>query len=212
MIYFIVTTSLYNNSIVRRNQYYKGIRQLKKTIKDLLITNYKLIIVENNGLRKTFLDGLGDVFYTNNNYIKTNNKGIKELIDIKNTISKYNINDNDFIVKMTGRYIINNNSEFMNIIKNIKVNKYDCVIKFGSIYKIQPKKIEDDCITGLIGMTCFYVKQVEIPQTNKIWVEWEWAKIANKIKKSKIYQIKQLGINICPQFDINIISSKYYLF
>ena len=32
---------------------------------------YKIIIVENNGVRKTFLDDLGcEVYYTNNNFLK----------------------------------------------------------------------------------------------------------------------------------------------
>lgn len=47
-----------------------------------------------------------EVYYTLNNNVQTNNKGYKELQDILDCIVKYNINDSDFIVKMTGRYIL----------------------------------------------------------------------------------------------------------
>ena len=47
------------------------------------IKNYKIIIVEWDGVRRTFLDLLGyDVVYTNNNNINTRNYGIKELCDV----------------------------------------------------------------------------------------------------------------------------------
>ena len=53
MIYFIITTSIYNNCSIRKNQYIKGINKLKNVIQHLNIKNYKIIIVENNGIRDT---------------------------------------------------------------------------------------------------------------------------------------------------------------
>ena len=68
--------------------------------KDLIFENYKIIVVENNGKRDTFLDMLNcEVYYTENNFKQTGNKGVKELHDILDCIDKYNINDSDFIVK-----------------------------------------------------------------------------------------------------------------
>ena len=197
MIYFIITTCLFNNCSIREGQYIKGINKLKQIIQDLNFENYKIIIVENNGKRDTFLDMLGcEVYYTENNFIKTNNKGVKELQDILDCIDKYNINDTDFIVKMTGRYILDDNSEFMNIIKNIHNTNYNCVIKYGPYFKPVNYKT-NDCITGLIGMTCLYVKQIEIP-TGFDSVEWKWAKVTNLIEDNKIYLVNNLGIDICP--------------
>lgn len=196
MIYFIVTTSLFKNCDIRKMQYTNGIEKLKKTIKKLNI-ECKIIIVENNGLRKTFLDEFDcDVFYTNNNNLKTSNKGVKELKDVFDTIIKYNIKDDDFIIKMTGRYILNDDSEFMNTIKNINHTKYSCVIKYGSYMKPLTYKT-NDCITGIIGMKCLYVKQIKFPK-NKECVEWEWAKIACLIEEDKVFMVDKLGINICP--------------
>lgn len=197
MIYFIVTTSIYNNCSIRKNQYIKGINKLKNVIQDLNFENYKIIIVENSGNRDSFLNMLDcEVYYTENNFIQTRNKGIKELQDILDCIDKYNINDTDFIVKMTGRYILDDNSEFMNVIKNIHNTNYDCVIKYGSYLKPVNYKM-NDCVTGLIGMSCLYVKQIEKPNENEC-VEWKWCKVANLIDDKNIYLVNILGINICP--------------
>lgn len=203
MIYFIVTTCIYNNCSIRKNQYIQGINKLKNVIQDLNFENYKIIIVENNGIRDTFLNMLDcDVYYTENNFIKTSNKGIKELQDILDCIDKYNINDTDFIVKMTGRYILHDNSEFMNIIKNNHNTNYDCVIKYGSYLKPVNYKM-NDCVTGLIGMSCLYVKQIKKPDKNEC-VEWKWGKVTNLIDDKKIYIVNNLDINICPG------SNKYF--
>jgi len=197
MIYFIITTSIFNDSLIRKTQYINGINKLKKIIQDLNIENYKIIIVENNGIRNTFLNDLGcEVYYTLNNFLRTNNKGYKELQDILDCIHNYNINDFDFIVKMTGRYMLNDNSEFMNIIKNIHITKYECVIKYGSFSNPVNYKM-GDCITGLIGMSCFYIKHIAKPNENEC-VEWKWSKITRVIDNEKIYIVNNLGINICP--------------
>jgi hypothetical protein len=197
MIYFIVTTSLFNNCPIREFQYIIGIQKLKDTIDLLDIKDSKVIIIENNGLRNTFLNAFGEeVYYTENNYLPTNNKGYKELQDIFDCIQKYNIQDDDFIVKMTGRYILNDNSEFMHVVQNIQNTKYNCLIKYGSFFEPVNYKI-NDCITGLIGMSCFYVKQISKP-TEHGCVEHNWATIANSISDDKIYIVDKLGIYICP--------------
>lgn len=197
MIYFIVTTCLFDECPIRVNQYIYGINKLKQIIQTENIENCKIIIIENNGVRNTFLDKLGcDVYYTSNNFLPTKNKGIKELQDVKDCIKYYNIEDNDFIVKMTGRYILHNNSEFMRIIKNLFTTHYDCVIKYGSYLNPLDYKVEN-CITGLIGMRCVYVKQIETPEED-VCVECKWAKATYFIENHKIYLVNKLGIYICP--------------
>ena len=197
MIYFIVTTSIFNDCSIRRAQYLNGINTLKNTIINMSIENYKIIIIENNGLRHTYLDDVDcEVYYTTNNSIPKYDKGYKELQDILDCIKHFNINDNDFIVKMTGRYILTDDSEFMNIVKNISITKYDCIIKFGSFGNPVDYQM-NDCITGLIGMSCYFIKQIEKP-TENVPVEHKWAECTYKINIDKIHQVKRLGINICP--------------
>ena len=130
MIYFIATSCLFNNNPQRDSQYIKGINIQKKVILLNNITDYKIIIVENNGNIKTLLEDLDcTVFYTNNNSIITNNKGIKELQqDVVDCITHFNIRDEDFIVNITGRYYLHEDSEFMQIMKNIHITNYDCVL------------------------------------------------------------------------------------
>ena len=196
MIYFIVTTSLFNKCDVRKHQYVNGIHKLKKVIKEQKINDYKIIIVENNGMKYTFLNLFDcDVFYTTNNRL-SNNKGYKELQDVLDCIEHFNINDTDFIVKMTGRYILDNNSEFMNVIKNIHNTKYECVIKYGPYYAPVNFKT-NDCITGLIGMLCRYIKQIKKPNEREC-VEWKWGEVTKLIDDDKICLVNNLGINICP--------------
>jgi hypothetical protein len=174
-----------------------GITKLLNITKN--INNIKIIIVENNGKRGTILDNLGcDVYYTMNNFLPTSNIGYKELQDIFDCITNYNILDSDFIIKMTGRYIIEENSEFISIINKISNNKIDvdCVIKYGSYFKPVDYKMKD-CITGLIGMKCKYIKQIEYPNNNDS-VEWNWAKTTYLMDDNKIIKVDKLGINICP--------------
>ena len=107
---------------------------------------------------------------------------------------KYNINNSDFIVKMTGRYILDDNSEFMNVIKNIHNTNYDCIIRYGAYFKPANYKT-NDCITGLIGMSCLYIKQIEKPNEDEC-VEWKWAKVTYLIDNKNIYLVNNLGISL----------------
>lgn len=128
--------------------------------------------------------------------LNTQNKGVKELKDILDCITHFEIKDTDFIVKMTGRYVLNDDSEFMNVIKDTSC---DCVIKYGSYLKPLDYKV-NDCITGLIGMRCEYVKKIEFP-VGLDCLEWSWAKATDFIDDKKIHIVDKLGISICPGCD-----------
>jgi hypothetical protein len=186
-----------NNSPIRENQYKNGITKLKEVICALQITNYKIVIVENNGPRETYLDSLDcNIHYTTNNFLPTSNIGFKELADIMECIAHYNIQDDDFIVKMTGRYVLEDNSTFMNAVKQLEVTQYDSIIKYSSF--CTPHIVNyNDSITGLIGMRCKYVKMIEPPHMG-VCVEWKWAKASHLIEPAKRHSLEKLGINICP--------------
>ena len=188
VVWFIVTTSIFNDDPIRQEQYTRGITTLQSHIHDM---DSRLIVVENNGLRRTFLDDLGcEVYYTQNNLLPTQNKGCKELKDILDCIIQYSIPGSDFIVKMTGRYILQPDSLFM---KTIKEREHDCVLRYGSFVDL--KFNANDCITGLIGMKCGLIKTIEFP--NEIdSVEWKWAKASHVAKT--ILHLNCLGISICP--------------
>ena len=64
---------------------------------------------------------------------------------------------------MTGRYIICPESEFINCVINLNNTNYDCIIKYGNYGQPVDYK-KKDCITGLIGMRCYFVKKIYLTQ------------------------------------------------
>ena len=86
MIYIIITTSINNKYELiahehRKQRYIDCIKSSLKFVND--DSRFTTIVVENNGLRNTYLDGLGcDVVYTDNNKYQCPHKGVNELLDI----------------------------------------------------------------------------------------------------------------------------------
>jgi hypothetical protein len=83
---------------MRKNHYIKAITSVLKRANH---TRYKIVIVENNGQRPTFLDGFGvDVLYTTNNFNSpVHNIGYMEMKDILSFIDKYQVQDDDLSLK-----------------------------------------------------------------------------------------------------------------
>jgi len=195
-LYIIITICLIDEFYeIRKQQYIRGINSVIDVCKNN--ANYKIILVENNGARDTFLNTFDlPILYTRNNKINTGNKGIKELQDVLDCIKYFNIDDNDFIVKITGRYYLDNDSPFFNVVNNLQTNNYECVIRYGSY--INPVSFKcADCITGLIGLLCKYVKKIEMPNNNEC-VEWKWAKTSLTVDNDKVCLLDKLGIYIAP--------------
>ncbi len=214
MIYIIFTTSLiYKNFNVRETEYKNSFDNFVTYYKNLpseISNKIQPIIVENNLSNKfenpiSFLDNYNfPVLYTNTNSIDTINRGMKELTDIHKCIDYFNIQDEDFIVKITGRYCLDiKDSPFLQYLEEMieKELKTECIIRYGS-YQISPIPHKaNDCVTGAIGMTCKYVKQIPIPQEYEC-IEHLWAKITIPMDDSKVKILTKLGININPGGDI----------
>jgi hypothetical protein len=173
-------------------------------VKNLNLSHFKIVVVENNGARNTFLDELAshpnstlNILYTENNRLVAEDKGNRELRDVHDCIHHHAVADDDFVVKMTGRYVLLDDSEFMKTIKHIDagIADHDCVIKFGS-YMNPVDHAVDDCITGLIGMRCRFMKQIQLSERREP-VEWNYAKTARTIPE-KVRMVDTLGIRICP--------------
>ena len=204
MIYIIITTSINNkvgvqNNIHRQNRYIECINHLLELINNDL--NIKPIIVENNGLRQTFLDDLKcDVCYTNNNIINYYHKGENELLDIKEVINQYNIKDDDIIIKLTGRYKLLN-LNFINLVKNT-INNYDAFVKFFNVCTLQ--YMFDDCVLGLFAIKCKYLKEFKYSFLRS--PECEFADYIRKnINKNKLIEVKQLYLECCFADDLRIL-------
>jgi len=206
MIYIIITTCLINkfgikDDIHRQNRYTDSIRQILKLVENDL--SIKPIIVENNGLRQTFLDDFEcDVIYTNNNnipfnYIRTvEYKALIELLDIKEVINRYKIHDDDIIIKLTGRYKLLN----LNFINLVKTGSDDAFVKF---FNVCTKKYEfNDCVLGLFAIKCKYLKGFDYRLIKSPEVEF-----AEYIRKNinKISEINHLYLECCFADDLRIL-------
>lgn len=124
-----------------------------------LRVNILPIIVENNGERPTPFDiirGAGiQVVYTDTNKNSSLHKAEKELADLKEVIRIYNIQDDDIIIKMTGRYFVNS-PIFFDFVKQ-QENNFDVIMKFMNI--CTQEYTQNDCILGLYAIRCKYLKQ-----------------------------------------------------
>jgi hypothetical protein len=193
MIYFILTSCIIDECPVREREYYTAYASLECAIHKYNIQDTKIIFVENNGKRKTYLDELGcDVFYTNNNSLPTKNKGRKELQDVLDCIEAYSIGDDDFVVKLTGRYIIDKQSQFMETLKTQPTA--DCIIKYASY--ASPFILYNEretCISGLVGMRSRYIKMIE-PPTEEECAEWKWAAVTWKMDEQRVIGLPMLGL------------------
>lgn len=162
MIYLIITTSIINkffsinNETKRKEQYLSSITDTLRHLPEIIIP----IIVENNGKRDTYLDHFLHygrpvrVIYTNNNNIQTDNKSTIEMIDIKEVIHECDIQANDIIIKLTGRYRMISPTFFTEVIEYEK--KIDAFVKF---YNVSTMKFEDDdCVLGCFALRAYYLQ------------------------------------------------------
>ncbi len=203
MIYIIITTCLINkfgikNNVKRKERYTVCIKNALSLIET--DQSFKPIIVENSGcFTQTFLNSFNcDVVYTTNNKLNFPHKGNNELLDIKEVISRYNINDNDTIIKLTGRYNLLN-LNFLDLVKKTH-DTYDAFVKF---YNVATKQyMLDDCVLGLFAVKCKYLKEFNYKFIKS--AECEFAEYV-RIKINNLYEINQLDLECCFAQDLVIL-------
>jgi hypothetical protein len=193
MIYFILTACITNDCEIRERDYTTSFISLDSYLRLNSMTDYKIIFVEGNGKRKTYLDELGcDVFYTRNNDLPIKNKGYKELKDVLDCLNAYKVRDTDFVVKLTGRYILGKHAPFMETLKEVYTNPdIDCIIKYSAYLTPINHRVRD-CISGLIGMKAVYIRQIELP--NEEAAESKWADVTYLMQESRVRNLLNLGI------------------
>jgi hypothetical protein len=210
MIYLIITTSINNkhgihNLKERRERYLYAISETLKNLPHEI----RPIIVENNGKRETYLDNFYHhhrehvkVFYTDNNKLNFKSKGVNEILDIKEIIEKYGIEDDDIVIKLTGRYKVTSPSFFKHIIEH--EHDYDAFVKF---YGTCSLKFEDyDCILGLYAIRAKYLKLF-----NPLIIEnYKSAEIAFaryvRFSGARLSEISNLDLECCFADDLRILN------
>lgn len=208
-IFVVITASLIHQPTIkgrdintRKAEYVKGIQSILNRCKG---KDYKLVIVENNSLldrvpyllkkHKTFLEDFGiPVFYTRNNIYDIRNYGTKELMDIKYVIDQFGIQDHDFIVKVTGRYILDKDCPFFD---KLEERDYSAIIRYGAYTNYEKERGRDNCVTGLIGLKCKYVKELYLPNED-VFIEQVWAEKIASLPEEEVCVLEKLGIFIRP--------------
>lgn len=191
MFYLIITTSINNkvgktNHNHRKNRYINSINSTLNLIKN---KNIKPIIVENNEKRQTYLDGLNcDIVYTDNNRLHFKEKAVNELYDIKHVINHYKIQEDDVVIKLTGRYKILNSS-FFDLVEN-NFGKYDSFVKFFNVCTL--KYMNNDCVLGLFATKCKHIVNFNYKCIKSPEVEF-----ATYIRNKNIYEVNNLNLECC---------------
>ncbi len=192
--YLIITCSIENNYgnndvSLRTNLYKKAITNTLSILPEYITP----IIVENNGKRPTFLDDFScNIVYTDNNKNKHPHKGFNEMEDILQVIKECNIQDDDMIIKLTGRYFPTGDHLFKHV-KNT-MHETDAFVKF---YNVATRVFEKfDCILGFYAMRCKFLKK--FVYHNKKGAEIEFATFVHEtISESKIDAIRKLHAECC---------------
>jgi hypothetical protein len=187
----IPISNLSNKITEREQQYLSSISNTlailhRINIKKRLITP---IIVENNGQRATVLDTLNiHTHYTSTNSRKFIHKGVSELIDIKEVMKTYNIQDDDIVIKLTGRYLITHTTFFDTILAT-ENEQYDAFVKF---FNVCTKVFDDnDSVLGLFALRAKYLREFEYPLNKYKSAEQEFAHF---VRMLKVREMNTLGL------------------
>lgn len=208
MLYIIITASihdktrLHKNDEYRKRRYVESISHLLENIKDVSVHEHiKVIVVENNGQRNTYLDEFRndfcEILYTNNNQIAFPHKGGNELMDIKTAIHHYNIQHEDMIIKITGRYKLLD-LQFIDFVKN---NNCDAYVKFFNVCTLQ--YLPDDCVLGMFATKCKLLKNFEYKYIKS--PECEFAEYI-KQNSTNLAEIQTLNLECCFADDLRILN------
>lgn len=202
MIYLIITTCINNkyglkNDEIRKNNY---INSISRTL-SVLPPTISPIIVENSNISSSYLDDFNiPVVYTNNNQLKYCHKGVNELKDIKEVIRRFNIQDSDIIIKLTGRYYPFNDSFFKLVEQN---PEKDAFVSFYNVCRLEYMKY--DCVLGMYALRCKYLNQFTYSNPNYS-AEVDFARfIRNNIDENKLMSVEKLSMRCCFADDFRIL-------
>lgn len=197
--YLVITCCIKNeqgirHEVQRRTEYIIAIANALMLLPKDIIP----IIVENScNDGKSFLDVFKcDVLYTKDNHFEECeynkqkwllHKGINELRDIKKVIEKYNIQDDDMIIKLTGRYLLFQDDIFQMVLKN---PTRDAFLKYYNV--CTNEHTDNNMVLGFFALRCKYFKVVEYQNPEK-GAEEDFVNFINDyIPKDKIVRLNKL--------------------
>lgn len=196
--YLIITCCIHNTvgitwSDKRKQQYYLAIAN----VLNLVPPEITPIIVENSCVDKSYLDVFRcDVVYTKSSAPLRQgelilHKGHNELNDIKTIIKKYDIQDCDMIIKMTGRYLLFQPDFFNLVLANPDKDAY-----FRQYNVCTYEKDDISIVLGLFALRAKYFKLFEYKQHDKGAEEDFRTYINNYIGKDQMMKIDKLWLRV----------------
>lgn len=205
MIYLFITATITPARSVwgpidtndRKSRYDRCISATLQYIKERNLIK-PVIIVNDPGMTKSFFDEYDcDVVYASTNNPRYHNKGVNELNAIKCAIAKYNVRDDDIIIKQTGRYCPCS-SYFYNKVTSY-CGKYDAFAKFYNVCRFEYE--DNDCILGLVGLKCKYFRTFEYSHDHNGFdgdsPEVEFAKhIRNNVEPARVMALGELELEL----------------
>lgn len=188
---FVITSSI---NTPEREQIY--LEQIRRSLAAVAHYPFSVYLVENNGPRQTAFDRIEGVnlFYTNTNanraFVK---KGMKEFHDLVLIGDKYDFEDDDIIIKLTGLYTLEDPNTFLKIIVQHE-KYYDAFIKWMDV--IQEKYVYDDCCLGLYAIRFRYLTDFNyIEMATHESMEHIFARyVRDSVPAERIASIEHLGL------------------
>jgi len=203
-IRLIITTCITARSedpTEREEMYYKKLTANLRILRGMPIEVY---IVENSGKRKTLLDDISGVhlLYTDTNKIQYSGscpaaemglKPMKEMMDIHKVCQIFDFDEEDIVIKLTGRYLLENPPTFIeDLVKNQA--EYDAFIKFFNICTMTYDT--GDCVLGLYGIRYKYLLEFnprymcEKPSAEKVFATF----VRRTVPQERILEATHLGL------------------
>lgn len=144
-VHIIMTSALIDTDYERRKQeYIRGVT----TIQSYGIEPW---IIESMPITSSFFDALSNqVLYPQTNNPSLTNKGVKELMSIRACLPYLPFNDEDLIIKLTGRYWLYERT----FIDTVQAGDYDAYVYFGKYFLMQHQ-----IFTGCFALRWKYFKQ-----------------------------------------------------
>ena len=197
-----------NNKQLQKEQYMRGITSVVEKCKNL--QHCRVCIVENNSSalnttennnnnnvpHRTFLDDFGvPVLYTKNNLVTPDVD--KEYADVRDSLLYWNVHDDDFVVKMAGRYYLHPVlCPFFDHISS-PTCPYDSIMRYEGSSPTPTSKKGDRVTTGLIGLACKHVKNMVLKNS----IECSWAAASLDVPDDRSCSLLLLGVYMAPDSD-----------
>jgi hypothetical protein len=179
----------------RRQEYFLGVSNVLEHCREKDIIP---IIVENSKDGSSFLDVFNcDKLYTKDNHFEVEDemilhKGVNEMRDIVSVMKKYNIQNDDMIIKFTGRYMIFQDDFFKLVLDNLDK---ECIQKTYNVCTYSNNEI--DIVMGLFAIKARYLKVFEY-RNYDMGCEEEFKRyILNHINKQDILEVDKLYLRVC---------------